>query len=259
MTMTSSNGTQGNGLDGQHVPIAGSEAQSKRVRRSLIALCAVVLAGASAVFAVMMLTAAPSSSAPGQHDSGSGGMPGMNHGAGQMPASTPSSTSSGDMPRMELVSAEMAVSSTSFAMSGDMPGMSQDGGHGSAPSPTMSGDMPGMDHGPVDVPATSPSSTMSGDMPGMDHGPADAPATSPTPTMSGDMPGMDHGSTDAHGGGTEHGDTAEVATDRPLAPVLGTFGGASSAVMLSAAFLRRKDRALGLAKQAARAARKAQK
>jgi len=86
---------------------------------------------------------------------------------------------------------------------------------------------------------------MSGDMPGMDHG-------------SGAKQGTEHGSADKPGADSGgHGKTAEAAPDRPLAPVLGTFGGASAAVMLSAAFLGRKDRAISLAKAAARAAGKA--
>jgi len=64
-----------------------------------------------------------------------------------------------------------------------------------------------------------------------------------------DMPGMDH----------EHGSTAESAQPRPLVPVLGTFGGGTSAVLLTAGFLRRKDRAASLAKRATRLAGKAKK
>jgi hypothetical protein len=63
------------------------------------------------------------------------------------------------------------------------------------------------------------------------------------------MPGDSH----------EHGGTTGTAAKRPLAPVLGTFGGASSAVLLSAGMLRRKDRAAGLAKKAARIAGRAKK
>ena len=48
------------------------------------------------------------------------------------------------------------------------------------------------------------------------------------------------------------------AADRPLVPVLGTFGGGTSAVMLAAGFLRRRDRASRQAKEAARAAPTAQ-
>jgi hypothetical protein len=229
--MTSSNGTQGDGMRRQRLPIAGRGAQTRRGRRGAIT-SAVVLVGASPVFAVMMLTATPASAAP---------------------AARP------------------------LAMSGGMPGMGQDVGHPS-PTPTMAGDMPGMDHGTADKPASSPSPTASADVPATDHGDghastpwpsasADVPATdhgdghasTPSPTGSTDGHGTEHGSADKTGADSGHGDTAEVAPDRPVAAVLGTFGGASSAVMLSAAFLRRKDRALSLAKQAARAARKAQK
>ncbi len=106
-------------------------------------------------------------------------------------------------------------------------------------------DMGGMtDHDGGDVPATSPTvepsadhTHGSGDVPRMtNHDAADVPATSPR---------IDPG----HAGAT---------ADRPLAPVLGTFGGGASAVMLSAGFLRRRDKARAAAKQAARAARKAQ-
>jgi len=141
----------------------------------------------------------------------------------------------------------------------------------------MSSDMPGMDMGPgsSDVPEADPTPAatpdpgsgampgMTGDMNGMDMYPVpkDIPATKPTPApdhgggeMSGDMPGMD-----MPGSEHDHGSTPAVASDRPLAPVLGTFGGGTSAVMLTAGFLRRRDRSASTAKQAARAARKAQK
>jgi len=167
--MTSNNGTQGDGMHGQRLPITDRNAQTKRVRRGTIVTYVVVLVAASAVFAVMMLTSTSSSSPSAQSNTGSGGMPGMDHGSAGMPASSPS------------------------------------------------------------------------------------------PTMASDMPGMDHSSPDVHGAGTEHGTTAEADPNRPLAPVLGTFGGASSAVMFSAVFLRRKDRARSQATQAARAARRAQK
>jgi hypothetical protein len=60
---------------------------------------------------------------------------------------------------------------------------------------------------------------------------------------------------DSHG----HDDSTGAATKRPLAPVLGTFGGASSAVLLTAGMMRRKDRAASLAKKAARFAGSAKK
>jgi hypothetical protein len=236
--MTSRTGDRGDEMHGQQARIAGRKAQTKRLRRSAIVTSAVALVGASAVVAVLILTT-HSSSAPAQSASDMGGMAGMNHGSGQMPANSPSPTMADDMPGMDHGSAGMPVSS---------------------PSPTMADDMPGMDHGSGGMPTSSPWPSMADDMPGMDHGHADnKPATSPTPTMADDMPGMDHGSADVHGGGTEHGDAAAVAPDRPVAAVLGTFGGASSAVMLSAVFLRRKDRIRSEAKQAARAARRTQK
>ena len=80
-----------------------------------------------------------------------------------------------------------------------------------------------------------------------------------TTTDMTDMPGMTH----EHGSGDspwnqphDHG-TAAAPQDRPLALVLGTFGGGTSAVLLSAGFLRRKDRARAQARQAARAASRA--
>ncbi len=81
----------------------------------------------------------------------------------------------------------------------------------------------------------------------------DMSASSPEPTipadMPPDMPGMDMPG-DSHG----HGDATGASSNRPLAPVLGTFGGATSAVLLTAGMLRRKDRAADLAKRAARLA-----
>jgi len=92
---------------------------------------------------------------------------------------------------------------------------------------------------------------MANDMPGMDMG---GSTPTPVPTMAPDMPGMDMGGTSQ-----EHGNTAHASSDRPLAPVLGTFGGGASAVMIGAGLLRRRDRAAEAAKKAARAARRAQK
>ena len=129
--------------------------------------------------------------------------------------------------------------------------------------------MSGMDHAAGDAHATSAPATTSGvmpsDMPGMDmsgtdHGSGDAPATSAPPGSSGEMPGMDMGSGDTHGTDSGHSSMAEDAsTVRPLVPVLGTFGGGTSAVLLAAGFLRRKDRIRNRAKAAARAARKGAK
>jgi len=69
--------------------------------------------------------------------------------------------------------------------------------------------------------------------------------------MAADMPGMDMS------GDHEHATTA--ASARPLAPVLGTFGGGTSAVLLTAGFLRRKDRAANQARKAATTARRNRK
>ena len=87
----------------------------------------------------------------------------------------------------------------------------------------------------------APTASMPADMPGMDmSGSSPAPTEAPMPQ---DMPGMDMSG--SSGGASVH---------RPLAPVLGTFGGGSAAVLLTAGMMRRKDRAAGLAKKAARAA-----
>jgi hypothetical protein len=96
------------------------------------------------------------------------------------------------------------------------------------------------------------------DMPGMDHGSGDATASQPQPTPSAEMP-QDMPGMDMPGAEHRHGDTAEAAPVRPLAPVLGTFGGGTTAVLLAAGLLRRKDRAASQAKDATRLARKASK
>jgi hypothetical protein len=59
--------------------------------------------------------------------------------------------------------------------------------------------------------------------------------------------------------GADHEHATSAAAARPLAPVLGTFGGGTSAVLFAAGFLRRKDRAASRAKKAARLAGKAKK
>src|SRR6185436_7229182 len=94
-----------------------------------------------------------------------------------------------------------------------------------------------------------------GDMPGMDHGPGGMATSTPSPTGSADSPWKPH---DHSSGDHTHGAPAK-AVDRPLAPVLGVFGGGASAVMVSAGLLRRKDRARSQARQAARAVRRTQK
>jgi len=57
------------------------------------------------------------------------------------------------------------------------------------------------------------------------------------------MPGMDMS-----------GSSGGAAVHRPLAPVLGTFGGGTAVVLLTAGMMRRKDRTADLVKKAARAA-----
>jgi ribosomal protein L15 len=104
-----------------------------------------------------------------------------------------------------------------------------------------------------------------------EHGDIPAPAPTPAPT-SGDMPGMDmpadssehgdaseHGDTGGHGDAGGHGTATEPTTERPLVPVLGTFGGGTAAVMLTAGLMRRKDRERLQVRQAARAARRSAK
>jgi hypothetical protein len=131
----------------------------------------------------------------------------------------------------------------------EMSGMDMSGSN-PTPAPTMDPNMAGMD---MSGTAPSPTPTMDPDMPGMDMSGTAAPT--PTPTMDPDMPGMDMPGM-SH---DEHGDTAEAPVHRPLAPVLGTFGGGSAAVLLTAGMLRRKDRAANLAKKAARGAGRAKK
>ena len=166
-----------------------------------------------------------------------------------------------------VVALMLASGPTSYAMTA------------SSPSPTMASDMPGMDHGSgampgMDMPTSSPSPTTAGDSPWKTHDDSGAgthnhshaPTSAPSPT-TGDSPWSTHDDSGTaphdHGSGgmpgMDHGTMAGTTKDRPLAPVLGAFGGASSAVMLSAVFLRRKDRARSEAMQAARAARRTQK
>jgi hypothetical protein len=86
----------------------------------------------------------------------------------------------------------------------------------------------------------TPASTtgMPADMPGMDMS-----GSTPTPTasMPADMPGMDMS-----------GSSTGAAANRPLAPALGTFGGATAVVLVAATMMRRKDLAADLAQKAAR-------
>jgi hypothetical protein len=74
-----------------------------------------------------------------------------------------------------------------------------------------------------------------------------SPAPS-APAMAPDMPGMDMS-----------GSSSGAAAHRPLAPVLGTFGGGTAAVLLTAGMMRRKDQAADLAKKAARISGRAKK
>ncbi len=100
----------------------------------------------------------------------------------------------------------------------------------------------------------SPSNSSAGGMAGMDMPGMDMSGSAPTPTpsMAADMPGMDMS-------GADHEHATSAAAALPLAPVLGTFGGGTSAVLFAAGFLRRKDRAASRAKKAARLAGNAKK
>jgi len=128
-------------------------------------------------------------------------------------------------------------------MSSTMAGMDMSGSS-PASAPATHDEMPGMD---MSGSTPTPAPTMDPDMPGMDMS---GSTPTPAPTMDPDMPGMSH---------DEHGDTAEAPVHRPLAPVLGTFGGGSAAVLLTAGMLRRRDRAASLARKAARDAARGQK
>ena len=145
--------------------------------------------------------------------------------------------------------------STSFDEAGSAQSNSSSG--------AMAADMPGMDMSGTQ-PTPTPAPSMAPDMPGMDMS-GTQPTPTPAPSMAADMPGMDmsktdSGSGDAHGASPGHSSMAdEAAPARPLAPVLGTFGGGTSAVLLAAGFLRRRDRAATQARKAAVAARRNRK
>ena len=111
-------------------------------------------------------------------------------------------------------------------------------------APVGMADMPGMDHRPGGMATGSPSPTTT-DSPWKAH---DDSESKPHSHGSGGVPGTSH----------PHGAPAKPV-DRPLAPVLGVFGGGTSAVMLSAGLLRHRDRARSHAKQAVRDARRSQK
>jgi hypothetical protein len=111
-------------------------------------------------------------------------------------------------------------------------------GSGSSPAPmvSMPADMPGMD---MSGSSPEPTVSMPADMPGMDmSGSSPAPTETPMPQ---DMPGMDMS-----------GSSSGAAAHRPLAPVLGTFGGGTAAVLLTAGMMRRKKQSADLVKKAAR-------
>ena len=149
--------------------------------------------------------------------------------------------------------------STSSAMSGMSHGSND--ASASSPTPTHSGDMEGMDMS-GSTPAPTTSAEMPLDMPGMEHGTGDSPGKTDG-HGTGDSPGK----TDGHGTGESpgvetpggHEEAAAPEAIRPLLPVMGTFGGGTAVVLLTAGLLRRKDRAASQARQAARAARRSAK
>ena len=162
-----------------------------------------------------------------------------------------------------LSAVALMLASASPSIAATRAGLSLDG---STPSPTVSGEMPGMDHGAGHgsatsaPPAAATPTTSADEMPGMDHGAGHGPATPAPSATSGEMPGMDHGAGEESGTDPGHSSTAgEPAPDRPIVPVLGTFGGGTSAVLLAAGFLRHRDRLRNQAKAAARAARRSAK
>jgi hypothetical protein len=126
---------------------------------------------------------------------------------------------------------------------------------GAVGAPMHSGpdDMPGMEMDKPDVPG------MEMDKPAgaHDHGATASPTQAPA---SGDMPGMDmSGDGSGSAGAHQHGAATGPVTPKPLVPVLGTFGGGTAAVMLTAGILRRKDRERLQVRQAARGARRSGK
>jgi hypothetical protein len=121
-------------------------------------------------------------------------------------------------------------------------------------APEMPMDMPGMDMSGGSSPEPPPPAEMPQDMPGMDMGGGSSPEPTIPAPMPPDMPGMDM-TGDSHG----HDDATGASGHRPLTPVLGTFGGATSAVLLTAGMMRRKDRAASLVKKASRIAGRAKK
>jgi len=80
-----------------------------------------------------------------------------------------------------------------------------------------------------------------------------------SPSGPSTMPGMDSGSSTMPGMDNQDGTTDGSSHPRPLKPVLGVFGIATSAVLLGAGFLRRQDRAQRKVKQNSLASRRSQK
>ncbi|MBK8468255.1 MAG: hypothetical protein IPL45_00235 [Actinomycetales bacterium] len=226
---------------GRHKDARKNFTMTSMTRTRRIAISAIALATV-AVIVMIMFASRPTSSA----------VAGMEH-------STPAAD--------HETSASHAHAAGDDPVSGEMPRMNM---VESSPTPTMSEDMPGMDHGSGHTHESTPTHpAMSEDMPGMDHGSGHTHESTPThPTMSEEMPGMDHGSGEGaepgHGGGDTggsghgSGDTSAADPDRPLAPVMSAFGGGTLAVMVTAGFLRRRDRVAAEIKQAARAARRSQ-
>jgi hypothetical protein len=218
--MTCRTGDRGHAPHWQQLPLGVRSARTERGRGRSVVISAL---GAGTVAAAIMLASAPAYAAAAGVPQGF-----------SVDATTPGQTGHGEMPGMD-----MSGSTPTPDGHGEMPGMDMSG---STPTPDGHGEMPGMEHGS----GSTPEPTHSGEMPGMEHGSGDAPESG---HESGDMPGMDH----------EQGGAARSDADRPLVPVLGTFGGAASAVLLSAGLMRRKDRADEAAKTAARAARRSGK
>src|SRR5450631_1277242 len=228
-------------------PHSQPKGEDRRWRRRFRVMSVGTTAAGIAVFGALMLSPAQESSAatavsptavpvwvgsdgaPAPTASMPATMPGMD-----MSGSSPSPTMDPNMPGMD-----MSGSSPSPTMDPNMPGMDMSG---SSPSPPMDPNMPGMD-----MSGSSPSPTMDPNMPGMDMS-GSSPTPPPPAGMSPDMPGMDMS-----------GGSGGAAVHRPLAPVLGTFGGGTAAVLLTAGMMRRKDRALSLAKKAARLAGRGRK
>ena len=122
-----------------------------------------------------------------------------------------------------------------------MPGMDMPA---ATATPAGDGGMAGMD-----MPEATPTPAPDDAMPGMDM-----PAATLTPAGHDEMPGME-----MPGAGHQDGEAAGAPVHRPLVPVLGTFGGGTSAVLLTAGLMRRRDRATSLARKATHAAARSQK